>query len=515
MNRLFLAFAFTIGFSNLQAQSPIKLEVRNLSNNLNAAWTEVHEGRATNLTGYFWTDTDTSGLIRNRTEARITNQSTKSIVLDSPYSVTLSPGSSYSFPGTASFNYCNQFSHTRSDFCIPPYSLPVQSFFKMTYQYADSSSEENPNSRPYFNITLSRDMENTIYPATTLGFSARQLSERIFNSEGQWIFVDDTRVIKIGDRTGTSIPFEESLRLQDSEDQIFVADFLGLGRSQILNINTNGEINIFDKLNGAYRKVRSIPSHFTEDQGWMNPNLRKQVLSGDVNGDGRSDLVFFRLSGRMEIFLGDRDQGLVYSGSTMTSLSEANGWFRAAGQRALGDIDGDGSQELLALDDFGNLKFYRFTGNSFVYVSSSFTGLAFNNIIENLYFYSGDRVQREFRILGTIKISGGLYILISKVRSLSLYSNDIFSGSTEGVFVLKYNSRDRSFEHRSQGFIQQAGRLSGPGGHESIRIISQDGESKAYVTDIHNSLFSVAAPIQFKQNSRPTVLFPLYGERIN
>ena len=106
---------------------------------------------------------------------------------------------------------------------------------------------------------------------------------------------------------------------------------------------------------------RSQRAEVARAPGWgLETGLRQaRPTLGDVDGDGRTDLVVATESGDVLTFLGTGDRG--------TPLARAEAWDGPSVSSrlapALGDLDGDGRLDLLVSDGGARSRAYRNTGS--------------------------------------------------------------------------------------------------------------------------------------------------------
>ncbi len=95
----------------------------------------------------------------------------------------------------------------------------------------------------------------------------------------------------------------------------------------------------------------ALPSSFTADQGWTSFDASPRLL-GDVNGDGRSDIVAFGYSAVYSA-LGQADGSFASPTiATTAAFTTATGWASFnQNPRQLGDVNADGHADIIGFSD--------------------------------------------------------------------------------------------------------------------------------------------------------------------
>ncbi|MEU8664414.1 FG-GAP-like repeat-containing protein [Actinoplanes philippinensis] len=172
---------------------------------------------------------------------------------------------------------------------------------------------------------------------------------------------------------------------------VYTADVTGDCKSDIIHQNTEGELQGWASkgnmaadsglFNGASRLVGG---------GWTTTNIQR-ILTGDFNGDGRADIIGQDSTGQLRAWPSTGDMSADNKLFTGAARIVGTGFSAASFPRLLtGDFNGDGRTDLLAQNASGQLKVWGSTGNlnggvlfpgSGVVVGSGYTATAFPRIL--------------------------------------------------------------------------------------------------------------------------------------
>lgn len=156
---------------------------------------------------------------------------------------------------------------------------------------------------------------------------------------------------------------------------IDVTDVNGDGRSDVITSNTNGTIYVYTgKTDGSFNlAVGSFDG--TYDPGYNGTTGYWPIAVGDVNGDGRGDLVSER-DGSIIVHPGNADAtfGLAvfsFNGSYNSAMQDGSGHYPVD----MGDVNGDGLADLVTIHTDGTVYTYPGQSNyTFAGATSSFDG---------------------------------------------------------------------------------------------------------------------------------------------
>lgn len=133
------------------------------------------------------------------------------------------------------------------------------------------------------------------------------------------------------------------------------ADVNGDGRADIVGFGDIGTYVALANANGTFQNPILAINSFgfsTAGGGWTNNNLYPRMV-GDVNDDGRADVVGFGSSG-LYISLGQANGTFAAPIADLLDFSASTGWTSSAVfPRMLADINGDGARDVVGFGSTG------------------------------------------------------------------------------------------------------------------------------------------------------------------
>ncbi len=134
---------------------------------------------------------------------------------------------------------------------------------------------------------------------------------------------------------------------------VLLGDVTGDGKADLVAIDKDGKLYVYPNTGGT--KTDTWAANYYAGFGWTFPH----VMLGDVNGDGKADLVVIDKDGKLYLYPN--------AGGTGTDTWGAKdyagfGWDFV--HVMLGDVTGDGRADLVAIDKDGKLYVYPNQGKS-------------------------------------------------------------------------------------------------------------------------------------------------------
>jgi Ca2+-binding RTX toxin-like protein len=132
----------------------------------------------------------------------------------------------------------------------------------------------------------------------------------------------------------------------DNQFHRALADINGDGRADIIGFGFAGTLVSVAKADGSFGVVTTGIADFGRDQGWASQD-RFARLVGDVNGDGKADIVGFGFAGTL-VGLGNGDGTFQAAKTGLADFGVNQGWTSDnLFHRALSDVNGDGKADLV------------------------------------------------------------------------------------------------------------------------------------------------------------------------
>ena len=133
-----------------------------------------------------------------------------------------------------------------------------------------------------------------------------------------------------------------------------VADVNGDGYMDIVGFGFAGMLVSFGSVGGTFSSANVILSDFGQNSGWVSDNgFHREVA--DVNGDGRADVIGFGYAGTL-VSLAQASGGYGAVTVGLNDLGVNQGWASQNGfARTVGDVNGDGKADLVGFGYAGTL----------------------------------------------------------------------------------------------------------------------------------------------------------------
>lgn len=134
-------------------------------------------------------------------------------------------------------------------------------------------------------------------------------------------------------------------------------DMNGDKKPDILGIKPDGSLWYYAGTGIGSSPVRS---GVKVNSGW---NVFSTVLGpGDMNSDGKRDLLAIKPDGSMWFYAGDGTMGASTAGGLQSGVYAGNGWDMFSMVIAPGDLNGDGKPDIVGVKPDGSMWFYAGTG---------------------------------------------------------------------------------------------------------------------------------------------------------
>lgn len=131
-----------------------------------------------------------------------------------------------------------------------------------------------------------------------------------------------------------------------------LADVNGDGRADIVGFFTQGTVVAFGRADGTFSDPITGTANFGTNQGWASQDGYARI-TGDVNGDGKADIVGFGAAGTL-VALGNGDGTFQTAALAVANFGVQQGWTSDnAFHRTVADVNGDGKDDLVGFGAAG------------------------------------------------------------------------------------------------------------------------------------------------------------------
>jgi hypothetical protein len=182
-----------------------------------------------------------------------------------------------------------------------------------------------------------------------------------------------------------------------------VGDVNGDGRADIIGFGYAGTFLSLGNADGTFQDAQLALANFGADQGWASDDLFRRMVA-DVNGDGADDIIGFGYAGTLvALARGDGTFGPVQT--ALGNFGKDQGWSsQNSFARDMADVNGDGRADIVGFGISGTFVAYGQANGSF-----SAASFDVNNFGANQGWTSNNSFHRELADInndGTIDIVG-------------------------------------------------------------------------------------------------------------
>ncbi|MEX5299835.1 VCBS repeat-containing protein [Kocuria sp. CPCC 205292] len=214
-----------------------------------------------------------------------------------------------------------------------------------------------------------------------------------FGNQGTYVALGrDDRTFNAPERALDSFGVQQGWRVGQHPREL--ADVNGDGRADIVGFGNAGTYVSYGQADGGFTQPELELSSFGTNQGW-NEDQYPRVL-GDVDGDGRADVVGFGGAGTY-VSYGQPEGGFTEPELKLRSYGTDQGWNEDQYPRVLGDVDGDGIDDIVGFGGAGTYVSYGRADN---------TLSAAELKVENFGYQQGWRVDQHPRELADVNGDG-------------------------------------------------------------------------------------------------------------
>lgn len=228
-----------------------------------------------------------------------------------------------------------------------------------------------------------------------------------------------------------------------------LADVDGDGKDDIVGFGNRGVYISYSTGTGFIKPILAIKNYgYEQGSGWLNQKHLR--LLGDANGDGKADIFGFGYDNTMVSLSASASResynNIFIQEQSFPMFNYNNGWDPINEPRLLGDIDGDGKDEIVG---FGNNGVYvENCGTSNVTFSSKVSPIEGVNS-ENLTIYPNP-ASSTLRLLSNHPFDKyAIFNIIGNIVKYGGYTNEInVSDLKPGIYIMKITTADGNITSR-------------------------------------------------------------------
>jgi hypothetical protein len=145
-------------------------------------------------------------------------------------------------------------------------------------------------------------------------------------------------------------------------DRIWLADVTGDGTLDLVGVANNGDLWIAESTGSAFAPTHLVASSAFATPAYFERAHQNRVFVGDVNGDGKADVVGIGAAASISVSLATGSgTSAAFAASTVwrtaSIFNQASDWFNLSSQARvwLADVTGDGASDVVGIANNGDI----------------------------------------------------------------------------------------------------------------------------------------------------------------